>query len=85
MNILPSWDIKHKLTSVCRYPNKGQYSHISVQQPFYCIAINSFAQLNALKTNFCEKTLSEGNSNNSAKLILQKQYHVCTNETSYVI
>ena len=32
VNIVQSWDIEgHELASVRRYPNDGQYSHISAQ------------------------------------------------------
>ena len=38
-NIVPSLDIEgRELASLCRYPNKGQYSPISVRYPFYYIA-----------------------------------------------
>ena len=41
MYIVLSWDIEErKIASVGRYPKEGQYSPISVQQPFYYIAIN---------------------------------------------
>ena len=43
VDIVPSWDIEgRELASVRRYPNEGQYSPISVRQPFYYIAINIF-------------------------------------------
>ena len=46
VNIVPSGDIKgRKLESVRRYPNGGQYSPISVQLPFYYIAINILCHL----------------------------------------
>ena len=41
VNIVPSWDIEgRELASIRRYPNDRQYSPISVQKPFYYIAIN---------------------------------------------
>ena len=41
VNIVSSWDIEGlKLGRVCGYPNEGQYSPISMQYPFYYIAMN---------------------------------------------
>ena len=37
--------------SLRKYPNEGQYSPISVQQPFYCITINIIL-LFYLRNNF---------------------------------
>ena len=86
VNIVLSWNIEgQELASVRRYPNEGQYSPISVYLPFYYIAINRLARLDALQTKFCENSLSASNSKNSAKLILQERYHFCTTAISYVI